>query len=50
MTVDQRKEPPADRWSVSLGTFDFNETAVVEVTNAETDGHVIVDAVQFLAK
>lgn len=48
--VDQRKEPPADGpWAV-LGTFEFAPGGPAEVLIATegTDGHVIVDAVQFL--
>ncbi|MEZ5944173.1 MAG: FAD-dependent oxidoreductase [Planctomycetaceae bacterium] len=45
--VDQRKKPPIDDITVSLGTFDFGDEAVVEVSNAGTDGYVIADAVQF---
>lgn len=48
-TVDQQKPGPIDGLFVSLGTFAFGEEpAVVEVSNQGTDGHVIVDAVQFL--
>jgi hypothetical protein len=49
-SIDQRKTPPIDRVFVSLGEFNFGETAVVEISNAGTQGHVIVDAVQFLPK
>ncbi len=48
--VDQRKEPPIDRLFVSLGTWDFAGTAVVEVTTEGTDGYVVVDGVQFVPK
>ena len=48
--VDQKKTPPIDKLFVSVGTFDFaaGATATVEVSNADTDGHVIVDAVQLV--
>lgn len=48
--VNQRKLPPIDDLFVSLGTFEFNENlpARVVISNKGTDGHVIVDAVQFL--
>jgi hypothetical protein len=47
-TVNQRQAPPLDGLAVSLGTFEFGDSAVVEVSNAGTDGYVIIDAVQFL--
>jgi hypothetical protein len=48
--VDQRREPPLDGHFVSLGTFRFeaNGQAFVLISNEGTDGHVVVDAVQFL--
>jgi hypothetical protein len=47
--VDQRKPPPIDGLWISLGTFEFGKgTAIVEVSNTGTDGHVIIDAVQWL--
>ena len=33
----------------SLGEFEFGENATVEISNRDTTGYVIVDAVQFLA-
>jgi hypothetical protein len=48
VTVNQRQKPPIDGQSVSLGIFEFNGPAVVEISNSGTDGHVIADAVQFL--
>ncbi|MFQ6131712.1 MAG: FAD-dependent oxidoreductase [Armatimonadota bacterium] len=48
--VNQRRPPNLDDAFVSLGVFDFaaDRPAVVTITNKGTDGHVIVDAVQFL--
>ncbi|MBT4867215.1 MAG: DUF1549 domain-containing protein [Planctomycetaceae bacterium] len=48
--VNQQKRPPIDNLFISLGTFSFrrDEPARVVFDNAGTDGHVIVDAVQFL--
>jgi hypothetical protein len=48
--VDQRKAPKVDKLWVSLGTFEFSadRPAVVEFNNAGADGHVVLDAVQFL--
>jgi hypothetical protein len=48
--VDQRKKAPIDGLFLSLGTFEFDRKSIVVVTNADTDGYVIVDAVQLLAK
>jgi hypothetical protein len=47
-TVNQRKAPPIDGLFLSLGTWQFGGEAVVEFTNTGTDGHVIIDAVQWL--
>ncbi len=48
--VNQKQAPPLDRVFVSLGRFRFeaNGAGFVLVSNAETRGHVIADAVQFL--
>ncbi|WP_164101298.1 FAD-dependent oxidoreductase [Candidatus Laterigemmans baculatus] len=49
VSVDQKKTPPIDGLLISLGSYDFSElTAEVTVSNAGTEGHVIVDAVQWL--
>ncbi len=50
--VNQRLQPPIEDLFVSLGTFEFavDQTAVVVVSNRGADGHVIIDAVQWLAK
>ena len=47
-TVNQQKAPPIDNAWLSLGTYDFAETATVTISNEDTNGHVIIDAVQFL--
>jgi hypothetical protein len=48
--VDERRSPPIDGRFISLGTFRFDTSGqwYVIVSNEDTDGHVIVDAVQFL--
>jgi hypothetical protein len=48
--VNQRKAPTIDRLFVSLGTFSFEKGkgGYVEVRNKDVDGHVIIDAVQWL--
>ncbi len=50
LTVNQRKAPTLDRAFVSLGTFRFDKgkTGYVEIRNTDADGHVIIDAVQWL--
>jgi hypothetical protein len=49
--VNQRQAPAVDRAFVSLGVFRFEKgkTGAVEISNAGVDGHVIIDAVQWLA-
>ena len=48
--INQRVEPPIDGMFLSLGTFRFDAggAAHVEITNAGTDGYVVVDALQWL--
>lgn len=48
--VNQRKTPTSDGIWVSLGVFPFEKDgqAFVMVSNEGADGHVIVDAIQFL--
>ena len=48
VTVDQRKSPPGGGPFLSLGKYRFEAEAVVVISNTGTNGHVIVDAVQFL--
>ena len=52
VTVDQRKAPSGKDHFQTLGTFDFTagEPAAVVISNQATDGYVVVDAVQWLAK
>ena len=45
--VNQR-QAPNDGVFHSLGTFSFDGAAAVTISNANTDGYVIIDAVQFL--
>ena len=49
-TINQKKIPPLDGVFISLGEYDFtpDQTAVVEVNNANADGYVIIDAVQWI--
>jgi len=48
--VNQQKAPALDGLFVSLGEFELtaDQPAVVVITNRDTDGHVIVDGVQWL--
>lgn len=48
--VNQKVHPSLDQVFVSLGTFDFasDRPAVIEISNAGTDGYVVADAVQLL--
>jgi hypothetical protein len=50
--VNQRLKPPIDDLFVSLGEFDFDtdKPAAVVVSNRGADGHVVIDAVQWLPK
>jgi hypothetical protein len=52
VTLNQQSAGPIDRLWASLGTFDFtaNDPATVTISNKDTNGHVILDAVQFLPK
>lgn len=47
--INQRETPPIDRLFASLGTFELGDDAAVVVGNADTDGYVVADAIQFLA-
>lgn len=50
--VDQRKAPTIEGLLFPVGVFQFaaDKEAVVEITNEGTDGHVIVDGVQWIKK
>ena len=50
VSVDEKKTPELPGGFVSLGTFRFDSTkpAAVIVSNKDTKGHVIADAVQVL--
>ena len=48
VTVNQREQPPIEGHFASVGRYRFGTTASVTITNAGTDGHVIVDAVRFV--
>jgi hypothetical protein len=48
--VDQRKKPPIDGLWMSLGMFQFakGKGSAVTIINIDTDGFVVIDAVQWL--
>jgi hypothetical protein len=46
--LDQRQRPEIDRHFGAVGTFEFGTTGTVTITNAGTDGHVILDAVRWV--
>ena len=48
--VNQSRTPPIDGLFVSLGTYRFeaNSRSAITIATTDTDGHVIVDAVQML--
>ncbi|NLS95030.1 MAG: FAD-dependent oxidoreductase [Planctomycetaceae bacterium] len=50
--VDQTKKPPIQDLFLPLGTFDLTagEEAVVEISNADTEGYVVADCVQAVKK
>jgi hypothetical protein len=45
--INQRQKPKGDGFT-ALGQFEFTDRAVVTIFNKSTDGHVVVDAVQFV--
>ncbi len=48
--INQKELPPLDGIFISLGKYEFtpDQPAVVQVTNLDADGYVIIDAVQWL--
>jgi hypothetical protein len=50
VTLNQRKEPSVDKLLEPVGTFRFaaGRAGWVEISNAGTNGYVVVDAVQWL--
>jgi hypothetical protein len=47
-SVNQRERPPIDGLFGSVGVFRFEKGGTVTITNAGTDGHVIIDAVRWV--
>ncbi|MEZ6041663.1 MAG: FAD-dependent oxidoreductase [Planctomycetaceae bacterium] len=52
ITIDQRKPPEGNDHFQLLGTFPFSsdKPAQVTISNSGTDGYVVVDAVQWIAR
>ncbi len=52
ITVDETKEPSIEGLFVSLGEFEFakDQPAKVTIINEGTDGYLVIDAVQWIAK
>ncbi len=50
LKVNQKKGGTLDRAFISLGTFRFERgtAGYVEISNRDANGHVIIDAVQWL--
>ena len=48
VVVNQRKAPDIDEAFLSLGSFTFDKSARVVISNKGTNGHVIIDAVRFV--
>ena len=48
--LNQRKVPELDRLFTSVGSYQFSaeKPAVVTISNAKANGHVVIDAVQFV--
>lgn len=46
--LDQRRRPEIDRHFGAVGAYEFGATGAVTITNAGTDGHVILDAVRWV--
>jgi hypothetical protein len=50
VVVNQQTPPTADGVFAVVGEYDFGTGAAVEISTAGTNGYVIIDAVQFVAK
>ncbi|TWT84471.1 Xanthan lyase precursor [Planctomycetes bacterium CA13] len=48
-SINQRKSPPIQNQWISLGKFECSQQSFVIISNTDADGHVIVDAVQWLS-
>jgi hypothetical protein len=50
VVVNQQTAPTIEGVFAVVGEYDFGTSAAVEIATTGTDGHVIIDAVQFVAK
>jgi len=52
LEIDQKVKPPLEGGWISLGSYSLEKgrAGAVEISNADADGYVIIDAVQFLPK
>lgn len=50
VTVNEKKDGDFDGLGVSLGTFEFGTEAEVSISTAGTDGYVVLDGVQWIAR
>ena len=50
LKMNQQKKPTIDGFATSLGSYEFKETGKVVIGNKGTDGHVIIDAIQWIKK
>jgi hypothetical protein len=48
--LDQRAKPPIEGLFAPVGVFEFGASAAVEISNAETDGYVVVDAIRLVER
>ena len=46
--VNQRQAPKVEKMFTSIGTFRFEKSGAVTISNHDTDGFVIIDAVRWL--
>jgi len=46
--INQKVAPPIDNLFMSLGTYDFKGSGVIEMRTTGTDGYVVADAVVFI--
>ncbi|MGL4594683.1 MAG: FAD-dependent oxidoreductase [Thermoguttaceae bacterium] len=48
--VNQRDKPTLPHSMISLGSAEFGKTATIVVSNQDTDGHVIIDAISLVSR
>jgi hypothetical protein len=48
VSLNERAGPDIDKTFRSVGKFQFNDKAVIVVSNADTKGYVVIDAVQLV--